>query len=90
MVELPSIGVAALGGPFELIDSRNSKKFTDKDLLGQYALLYFGFTHCPDICPDELLKIAEAVDLVGAVMSTLLLPLLPPLPYLANQKSKIK
>ena len=69
VVALPSIGVAALGGPFELIDSRNGKKFTDKDLKGQFALLYFGFTHCPDICPDELLKIAEVVDLVGEFLN---------------------
>lgn len=58
-------GQAALGGPFALIEAGSRKPFTEKELLGSFSLLYFGFTHCPDICPDELEKIAEAVDLVG-------------------------
>jgi protein SCO1/2 len=47
-----------------LIDQQG-KRFTDKDLLGRFALLYFGFTWCPDICPEELEKIAAATDLIG-------------------------
>ncbi|KAG2487736.1 hypothetical protein HYH03_013734 [Edaphochlamys debaryana] len=57
------VGQASVGGPFELID-QDGKKFTDRDLRGEFALLYFGFTHCPDICPDELEKVAEAVTLI--------------------------
>ena len=52
-----------MGGAFELIDT-DGKPFTDKKLLGEFALIYFGFTFCPDICPDELEKIAAAVDAV--------------------------
>ncbi|EFJ45772.1 hypothetical protein VOLCADRAFT_93834 [Volvox carteri f. nagariensis] len=57
------VGKAAVGGPFDLID-QDGKRYTDKDLLGEFALLYFGFTHCPDICPDELEKVSEAVNLI--------------------------
>lgn len=57
------VGQASVGGPFDLVD-QDGKRFTDADLHGEFALLYFGFTHCPDICPDELEKVAASVDLL--------------------------
>ncbi len=39
-----------IGGPFKLID-QNGRAFTDHDLKARYALLYFGYTFCPDVCP---------------------------------------
>ena len=59
-----SLGKAALGGPFSLIDHNGQRK-TDKDFHGQWILLYFGFTFCPDICPDELEKMAAVVTKIG-------------------------
>lgn len=50
-------GKPVVGGPFNLIDCRDSTQFTEKDLLGKWSIIYFGFTHCPDICPDELDKL---------------------------------
>ncbi|PLB52569.1 protein SCO1 [Aspergillus steynii IBT 23096] len=55
------VGRPKVGGPFVLKDL-DGKEFTAEDLKGKYSFVYFGFTHCPDICPDELDKMAEIID----------------------------
>lgn len=62
---LPSTGKALVGGPFSLVD-HTGKKVTDQDFRGRYMLVYFGFTHCPDVCPSGLQVIAAALDKAGA------------------------
>lgn len=59
-----SAGVAAVGGQFSLTD-HNGKPFSSADLKGEFSVLYFGFTQCPDVCPDELDKITEAVHAIS-------------------------
>ncbi|KAG1669569.1 hypothetical protein FOA52_006342 [Chlamydomonas sp. UWO 241] len=56
-----TVGKAAVGGVFELTGV-DGKPFSSEQLLGEFALIYFGFTFCPDICPDELEKIALMTD----------------------------
>ena len=57
-------GTALIGGAFELTD-HTGKQVSDKDYLGKFMLVYFGFTYCPDICPTELQQIAGALDIIG-------------------------
>uniref|UniRef100_A0A8C8ZTW3 Synthesis of cytochrome C oxidase 1 n=1 Tax=Prolemur simus TaxID=1328070 RepID=A0A8C8ZTW3_PROSS len=70
-----SIGKPLLGGPFSLTTHTGEPK-TDKDYLGQWVLIYFGFTHCPDICPEELEKMIQVVNEIDGIPS---LPNLTPL-----------
>jgi len=58
-------GTASLiGGPFVLEDS-NGKQVTDRAFLGEYMLVYFGYTYCPDVCPTTLNDVADALDRLG-------------------------
>lgn len=57
-------GKALIGGPFSLVD-QTGKTVTDQDFRGRYMLVFFGFTHCPDICPAELQVMSAALDALG-------------------------
>ena len=53
--KVKTVGKAAIGGPWALFDKSGSLR-TDKDFRGTFSLVYFGFSKCPDICPNELVK----------------------------------
>ncbi len=55
---------SAVGGPFKLVD-QNSKPITDQDLKGHPFLVFFGFTHCPDVCPTTLFEVSEIMRALG-------------------------
>jgi protein SCO1 len=56
--------VAAVGGPFHLED-QNGKAVSDEDMKGKPFLVFFGFTHCPDICPTTLFDISQLMHALG-------------------------
>ncbi|KAJ3092996.1 Cu-binding protein [Quaeritorhiza haematococci] len=56
-----SAGKPLVGGPFSLVD-HDGRPVTDMDYRGKYLLLYFGYTFCPDVCPEELEKMAIVVN----------------------------
>jgi len=60
----PSLQVAAIGGPFRLTD-QNGTAVTDQDLKGKPFLVFFGFTHCPDVCPTTLFDVSEVMRSLG-------------------------
>jgi protein SCO1 len=55
---------AAIGGPFQLTDQAG-RIVTEKDMQGRPTLVFFGFTHCPDICPTSLFEISEVLRAMG-------------------------
>ncbi len=57
-------GKAQVGGAFSLIDI-NGKTVTDTQFRGKNMLVFFGFTHCPDICPTTMATITSTMELLG-------------------------
>jgi protein SCO1 len=62
--QVETTGKALIGGPFTLVD-QTGKTVTDRNFRGRYMLIFFGFTHCPDICPAELQVMSAALDALG-------------------------
>lgn len=58
-------GVASIGGPLSLIDE-NGQPVTDAEMFTKPTLLYFGYTFCPDVCPIDNARNAEAIDMLKA------------------------
>lgn len=56
----PPLEGARIGGPFTLVD-QNGKTVSDTDFAGQYRLVYFGYSFCPDICPVDLQKLMRGL-----------------------------
>lgn len=58
------VGTPKIGGPIKLTD-QNGKIFDSTELKDKFMLVYFGFTHCPDVCPEELDKMTTVMKIVG-------------------------
>lgn len=56
-------GGVQIGGPFTLTDE-NGRTVTDAEVLSRPSLVYFGYTFCPDVCPTDTVRNAEAVDVL--------------------------
>jgi cytochrome oxidase Cu insertion factor (SCO1/SenC/PrrC family) len=69
-----SAGKPLIGGPFSLI-SDTRQPVSSEDFRGKYMLLYFGFTHCPEVCPNELRKLDEVTPRRAALQYAMHAPL---------------
>ncbi|KZV62549.1 SCO1 protein [Peniophora sp. CONT] len=69
-----SVGRANIGGPFEMT-THEGKVFNERDLLGKWSLIYFGFTNCPDICPEELDKMTDAINILDKKYGPIMQPI---------------
>jgi protein SCO1 len=56
-------GAGQIGGPFTLV-TETGETVTDADVITEPTLLYFGYTFCPDVCPLDTVRNAEAVDIL--------------------------
>ena len=57
-------GATALGGPFTL-QAHDGRLVTEKDLLGHPSVIFFGYTHCPDVCPTALFEMTQVYQTLG-------------------------
>lgn len=56
---------STVGGPFRMVDE-DGKPVTEQDLKGKPHVVFFGFTHCPDVCPTALFDLTQAFNAMGA------------------------
>ena len=63
-IEYTGAGKPDIGGEFHLVD-HHGNQCSDKDFLGHWLLVYFGYTFCPDICPEELEKMGNVLNKLG-------------------------
>lgn len=61
----PGTQPSAVGGPFTMTSDNDGRTVTDADFKGQPFLVFFGYTHCPDVCPTELAQIAQVMKVLG-------------------------
>jgi len=66
----PQSGPSGIGGPFTLVD-QNGATVSERDFAGKPYLMFFGFTHCPDVCPTTLQQISDVLAALGPKADTL-------------------
>lgn len=59
-----AIAPSAIGGPFQLTD-QNGQTVTEQSLKGRPSLVFFGYTHCPDVCPTTLYELSQMLHAMG-------------------------
>ncbi|NVK15826.1 MAG: SCO family protein [Rhodobacteraceae bacterium] len=57
-------GTETIGGPFELVNAKG-ETVTDKDVITEPSIVYFGYTFCPDVCPMDAARNADAIDVLA-------------------------
>ncbi len=60
------VGGGDIGGAFTLVDEAGAT-VTDQQVLTKPSLVYFGYTYCPDVCPIDSTRNAEAVDILDKI-----------------------
>lgn len=63
-VEMPGPAATGIGGPFALVDG-DGKPVTQAAFAGEPTLVFFGYTHCPDVCPTTLDAISQTLKAMG-------------------------
>ncbi len=61
---LAGLAAPSVGGPFTLTD-QDGRRVTPASYAGRHLLVFFGFTHCPDVCPLALGEVSAALDALG-------------------------
>lgn len=59
-----AVRTSSVGGPFTLVD-QDGREVTERDFAGKAHLVFFGFTHCPDICPTTLQQVGDVLQALG-------------------------